>query len=106
MAQFIQQSPFKFALGQVVHHRQYDYRGVIVGRDDRCRASDEWYFKNRTQPDRDQPWYHVLQHLGLETYVAEENLGPDPSGEEVEHPQVTQFFATFQNGRYFPQSRN
>jgi len=106
MSELRMHSPFKFAIGQVVHHRRYDYRGVIVGRDPRCRASDEWYDKNQTQPDRAQPWYNVLQHLGRETYVAEGNLEPDATGEEVQHPHVRQFFPTFQNGRYFPQSRN
>lgn len=49
-----------FEPGQLVRHRRYGYRGVVVDRDEFCEADDEWYSKNQTQPDRDQPWYHVL----------------------------------------------
>lgn len=97
---------FKFRIGQVIHHRRYDYRGVIVDMDPECKAPDEWYYGNRTQPPRDEPWYHVLVHGGQETYVAEENLEPDTSGEEVDHPLVDKLFPTFQDGRYYVQSRN
>ena len=49
-----------FESGQLVRHRRYGYRGVVVDRDEFCQADDEWYSKNQTQPNRDQPWYHVL----------------------------------------------
>ena len=51
--------------------------------------------------DRDQAWYHVLKHGGQETYVAESNLEADASGEEVDHPLLGRFFATYANGRYY-----
>jgi heat shock protein HspQ len=90
----------QFQVGEIVHHKRYDYRGVIAQADDGCSAPDEWYLRNRTQPDREQPWYHVLVHGGAETYVAEENLELDPSGEEVKHPYVPRMFTMFIRGRY------
>ncbi len=54
-----------FEPGQLVLHRRYGYRGVVVERDEFCQADDAWYSKNQTQPDRDQPWYHVLVNESL-----------------------------------------
>jgi len=97
----------RFQIGDVIHHRRYGYRGVIVERDPACRADEAWYQGNRTQPDRNQPWYHVIvdgaQHT---TYVAEENLEPDPSGVPVRHPMVEQVFASFFRGRYYKEPLN
>lgn len=82
-----------FAAGELVRHRRYGYRGVIVSVDARCMATSDWYDGNRTQPDQNQPWYHVLvDGSGQTTYVAESNLTPDPSGDPVDHPLLKQFF--------------
>ena len=91
----------KFAVGDVVKHRRYAYRGVIVGFDEAFMGTDEWYHNNPTQPNREQPWYHVLVHGSAHsTYAAEENLVADTSGEQIVHPLVKSFFAGFQNARY------
>ena len=96
----------KFEVGQVIHHRRYHYRGVIHQVDSECSAPDEWYLRNRTQPRREQPWYHVLVNAGAETYVAEENLELDDSGQEIEHPYVDRCFSMYINGRYHRGSPN
>ena len=69
-----------YDLGLVVTHHNYGYRGVIVAVDPVCMAGDTWYKTNKTQPNRDQPWYHVLVHDsgGLSTYVAHSNLPVAP----------------------------
>lgn len=91
----------RFEPGQLVHHRRYGYRGVVVDFDLSCRADEAWYRKNRTQPDREQPWYHVLVHSSsLVTYAAETSLEPDTTGEPIEHPLVPELFEAFENGRY------
>lgn len=91
----------RFFVGDVVRHKRYHYRGVVVGYDDTCQATDEWYSRNQTQPDREQPWYQVLVHgSSHSTYVAEENLLVDPSGEQVIHPLVRDYFDRFCKGRY------
>ncbi len=91
-----------FDLGCVVTHKLYGYRGVIVAVDPRCMAGDTWYQSNKTQPPREQPWYHVLVHDsgGLSTYVAQSNLMEDESGKPIEHPRLKCYFIDFKNGRY------
>ncbi len=92
----------KFSVGQVIHHKLFDYRGVIVDVDATCQASEEWYqTMARSRPPKDQPWYHVLvdraEHM---TYVAERNLEPDSTGEPVVHPVLDRFFDGMRGGLY------
>lgn len=91
----------KFELGQLVCHKRYGYRGVVVECDLQCKADEQWYQSNRTQPGKSQPWYHVLvDATDRTTYAAEENLQADLSGEPVGHPLVVQFFSDFVDSRY------
>lgn len=91
----------RFEVGQIVVHRRYGYRGVVVDFDMACQASDAWYSNNRTQPSRDQPWYHVLvDESDVNTYVAQENLLPDEAPRPVRHPLVEHFFEAFDAPRY------
>ncbi|MEE8556078.1 MAG: heat shock protein HspQ [bacterium] len=92
----------KFFVGQVVHHRLFDYRGVVFDVDPVFAATEEWYEQvARSRPPKDEPWYHVLvggaSHI---TYVAERNLEPDPSGQPVSHPAVEELFSEFRDGYY------
>ena len=96
----------KFRPGDIVRHKRYGYRGVVVDFDLTCRADDTWYHSNKTQPDRDQPWYHVLVHGSrVNTYAAQENLDVDGSGQAVEHPLTPYFFSTFRGGAYVRNDR-
>ena len=91
----------QFRIGQVVKHKRYGYRGVIVHRDLCCLADDSWYFSNATQPDRDQPWYQILVDESVcTTYAAEENLLPDNDPTPVRHPLVTKYFRGRRKGLY------
>ncbi|MCB1680028.1 MAG: heat shock protein HspQ [Halioglobus sp.] len=92
----------RFAVGDVIHHRLFDYRGVVVDVDLQCQAPDEWYDNvARSRPPKDRPWYHVLVHDSARTtYVAERNLEADGSGAPVSHPLLPQFFSSFEHGRY------
>ena len=68
----------RFQTGQVIQHTLYSYRGLIVELDKTCQAADDWYQSNQTQPERNQPWYHVLVDGNHNiTYVAESNLRID-----------------------------
>jgi heat shock protein HspQ len=92
----------RFERGQLVKHRRYGYRGVVVDFDLTCQASEVWYQKNQTQPERTQPWYHVLVHRAAHsTYAAQTSLLADDSGEPIEHPALAHFFTDFVGGRYF-----
>ena len=92
----------RFAVGDLIHHRVFDYRGVIADVDPSFQATDEWYEAvARSRPPKDKPWYHVLVHgESHTTYVAERNLEPDESREPIVHPMVEHFFTRFENGRY------
>ena len=98
--------PERFQPGDLVRHRRYDYRGVVVAFDPRCEASDAWYDANRTQPTREQPWYHVLVHgSGHSTYAAEENLTAEWAPAEIHHPLLTHYFSAFVDGAYVRNER-
>lgn len=92
----------RFRVGQLVHHKLFDYRGVIVDVDATFEGSDDWYESvARTRPPKDQPWYHVLVHQAAHmTYVAERNLEPDLTGEPITHPVLDQFFDELRDGIY------
>jgi heat shock protein HspQ len=91
----------KFAVGQVVHHRVLDYRGVVVDVDD-----EEAGLARRPGPPRPRraaarPWYRVLVHETDEiVYVNEGSLEADTTGHPVEHPLLPQFFNAFRDGYY------
>lgn len=71
----------KFDLGQLIAHREYGYRGVIVGYDASCQQSEEWMESmgvDSLPGGREQTFYHVLvdarDRAGDQvTYVAEVN---------------------------------
>jgi heat shock protein HspQ len=92
----------KFFVGQLIQHKLFDYRGVIVDVDATFQGSDEWYQTVAlTRPPRDEPWYHVLVHGAIHrTYAAERNLAPDTNGEPIEHPEIGYFFDEFKDGAY------
>ena len=92
----------RFAVGELIHHRLFDYRGVIVDVDQSFQGTEEWYDTvARSRPPRDQPWYHVLVHgSDHTTYVAERNLEADDSAQPISHPLLRHFFSGFDNRRY------
>ncbi len=97
-----------FAVGQVIRHRLFNYRGVVYDVDPVFMLSDEWYEQMaKSRPPRDEPWYRVLVHNAMhETYVAERNLEPDPdSTDPVVHPLLDTMFSEFADGRYRPRER-
>ncbi len=95
-----------FEIGQLVKHKRYGYRGVVVDVDDSCRADEQWYQGNRTQPERNQPWYHVLADGSDGIYYpAQSSLEPDDESTPVENPYVAHFFTDFANGRYIRNDR-
>ena len=92
----------KFTMGQVVHHKLFDYRGVVIDIDPIFSLSEEWYEQvARSRPPKDAPWYRVLVGgASHETYVAERNLEGDDSGAPIEHPLLAAFFDSFEDGHY------
>jgi heat shock protein HspQ len=94
----------RFSVGQLVQHKLFDYRGVVVDVDPCFMGTEEWYEQMaRTRPPREAPWYRVLVHdAGHETYVAERNLEEDDSLAPIRHPLVEDYFGDFRDGQYIP----
>ena len=92
----------KFYIGQVVHHKLFDYHGVIVDVDPSFEATDEWYeLMAKSRPPKDKPWYHVLVHQSIHTtYVAEQNLESEDDPFPLDHPEIDDYFSDFVDGKY------
>jgi heat shock protein HspQ len=95
-----------FCIGQLVHHKLFDYRGVIIDVDSEFQGSAEWYeLMALSKPPKNKPWYHVLVHDSIHsTYVAEQNLEPDLTGQAVHHPDLDDYFERCENGLYVPKA--
>lgn len=99
----------KFAIGQVVKHRVFPFRGVIFDVDPVFNNTEEWWqsIPEHVRPRKDQPFYHLLaENADAEyvAYVSEQNLLPDDTGDPVRHPQVREYFEGFdpKNKSYRP----
>jgi len=95
----------KYAIGQVVRHRVYSFRGVIFDVDPHFANTEEYYqaIPADLRPTKDQPFYHLLaetEDSAYVAYVSEQNLLPDDSGEPVGHPQTAVIFESFREGHY------
>ena len=86
----------KFQTGDIITHKRYGYRGLIVHADLSFQGDQSWYLSNQTQTSKEQPWYFILVDDNKKvTYVAEENLKHDNSGNTVVHPMLNLFFSGF-----------
>ncbi|MCB5426391.1 heat shock protein HspQ [Altererythrobacter sp. CC-YST694] len=95
----------RFAIGDVVKHKQFDFRGVVFDIDPVFANSEEWYeaIPKDVRPQRDQPFYHLLaenEDSSYVAYVSQQNLMADSEGGPVDHPSVAQLFEDFADGRY------
>jgi heat shock protein HspQ len=95
----------KFAIGDVVRHRLFPFRGVIFDVDPVFNNTEEWWLSIPAdmRPRKDQPFYHLLAENAQSSYVAyvsEQNLLPDPDAGPINHPDIRKHFAGFRNGRY------
>ena len=95
----------KYAIGQVVRHRVYSFRGVIFDVDPYFTNTEEYWLSipEDVRPTKDQPFYHLLaetEDSAYVAYVSEQNLEPDDSGEPVGHPQAAVIFESFREGQY------
>ena len=81
------------AIGEVVRHRLFDFRGVVFDVDPDFANSEEWYeaIPEDVRPSKDQPFYHLLAENAESSYVAyvsQQNLVADDSDEPVDHPAI------------------
>ena len=99
----------KFAIGQVVKHRLFSFRGVIFDIDPVFNNTEEWWqaIPAEIRPRKDQPFYHLFAENSETEYVAyvsEQNLLPDNSDAPIRHPQVAQEFIRDDSGAYRPRN--
>jgi heat shock protein HspQ len=95
----------RFAIGDVVRHKLYGFRGVVFDIDPVFANSEEWYeaIPEEDRPRREQPYYHLLaedEDSSYVAYVSQQNLAGDIEAGAVEHPSLAQLFEDFQGGRY------
>jgi len=83
----------KFAIGDVVRHRMFPFRGVVFDVDPEFANTEEWWnaIPAEIRPSKDQPFYHLFaenDEAEYVAYVSEQNLVADDSGQPFRHPQV------------------
>ena len=100
----------KFAIGDIVRHRVFPFRGVVYDVDPVFNNTDEWYqsIPAEVRPSKDQPYYHLLaenETTTYEAYVSEQNLLPDETREACRHPLVEKLFDGPVEGHYVARLR-
>ena len=95
----------KYAIGEVVKHRKYPFRGVVYDIDPVFANTEEWWLSipEEVRPAKDQPFYHLYaenSETEYMAYVSEQNLEPDDSGAPLRNPQIDEVFARSDTGRY------
>jgi heat shock protein HspQ len=100
-------SEAKFAIGQIVQHKLFYYRGLIIDVDYKFLGSDEWYVQvARSCPPKNQPWYHMLVDNAIhQTYVAERNLELSNEIKPIHHPLLEHYFNGLVEGQYSLRAR-
>ncbi|XDZ66768.1 heat shock protein HspQ [Alphaproteobacteria bacterium LSUCC0684] len=96
-----------FSIGDVVRHRHFSFRGVIFDVDPEFANTEEWYeaIPAEIRPSREQPFYHLLaenEDSYYTAYVSQQNLLPDGESGPVDHPELTEMFEEFDDGKYLP----
>ena len=94
-----------FCIGDVVRHRLYPFRGVIVDVDPEFDNTEEWYaaIPEDIRPEREQPFYYLLAENSetyYSAYVSQQNLLSDTENGPVNHPDIDDVFDGFEEGRY------
>ena len=94
-----------FNIGDIVKHRVYSFRGVIVDVDPEFSNTEEWYqsIPAEIRPSRKQPYYHLMAE-NTETfytaYVSQQNLVGDGENGPLEHPDLEEIFSGMNHGKY------
>jgi heat shock protein HspQ len=100
----------KFAIGHIVRHRLFPFRGVVFDVDPEFANTEEWYqaIPEDVRPHKDQPFYHLLaenDQSAYLAYVSEQNLIDDAAAGPVSHPQAAILFDGFRDGHYVLRSQ-
>jgi heat shock protein HspQ len=95
----------RFAIGQVVRHRLFPFRGVIFDVDPVFNNTEEWWLAipEGIRPSKDQPFYHLFaenEETEYVAYVSEQNLLPDTSGRPLRNAQIGNVLVPTGDGSY------
>jgi len=95
----------RFAIGDIVRHRKFAFRGVVFDIDPVFANSEEWWeaIPAEIRPPREQPFYHLFaenDEASYIAYVSQGNLVEDGAGGPVEHPNLDEFFEGYDGARY------
>lgn len=101
----------KWRIGQVVKHKQWNYHGVIIGWDPKCKASEQWIKRTHKGHEewKNQPNYALLVNTNDRedaqtphiTYVPQENLTP-VKNTEIHNRELQEYFEIFDGAQYIP----
>ena len=94
-----------FNIGDIVKHRIYPFRGVIVDVDPEFSNTEEWYqsIPAEIRPSRKQPYYHLMAEntdTFYTAYVSQQNLVGDGENGPLEHPDLEEIFNGIDEGKY------
>ncbi|XP_031551876.1 F-box only protein 21-like [Actinia tenebrosa] len=100
-------SNVKFRVGQVIRHKKWNYRGVIIGWDEKLNAPDYWRASNHPA---DKPHWQTMPNYAIlvdirdraepqVTYIPEENI-EIISNTKIIHDEVDDYFLEFDGAQY------
>ena len=94
-----------FNIGDIVKHKIYPFRGVIVDVDPEFSNTEEWYqsIPAEIRPSKEQPYYHLMAENSetfYSAYVSQQNLIIDGENGPVDHPDLDQMFSGIKKGKY------
>lgn len=99
----------KYRIGQVIKHKTWKYRGIIVGWDEKAKAPESWL--NEMHPKEHPEWRNMPNYAVLVdtrdrlipqmSYVVQDNIEVI-TGKTVFHPLVDYYFEHFDGNQYVP----
>ncbi|NOT86273.1 MAG: heat shock protein HspQ [Methylococcaceae bacterium] len=96
------QQETKFYIGQIIYHKLSHYRGLVIDVDFQFLGGDAWYQKIALdQPNKKQPWYHILvDNTSHRHYAPENQLVNSTVTTAINNPLVELYFSEFDHGSY------
>ena len=94
----------RFAIGEVVKHRFFPFRGIIFDVDPEFNNTEEWWLSIPEEMPRERPALlspaRGKRRDGVCRLCLRADLLPDDSGEPLRHPQLGELFDELENGGY------
>ncbi len=103
----MKQRDAKFTLGEIVRHKVFPFRGVVIDVDPEYANTEEWWnaIPPEIRPDRDQPFYHLLaenEETEYVAYVSEQNLVHDEDETPLRNQNIGRILDKSPSGEWRP----